>query len=514
LARRRRPRKEIIINSTVSETRTAILEDGKLVELFVEQPEKERQVGDIYLGKVVNVVRGMRAAFVDIGQKQDAFLHFSDIGERLYDAVDFLDIDSRTDGEPGQSRRPSSIPKEGQEILVQIIKEPISSKGSRITSELSIPGRFLVLVPNHDIIGVSRKIYSIKERRRLKKIARDLRPKGFGIILRTVAEGKTEQEIKADLDSLLDTWRGIEKRLRKSKPPTLIYKDLGMASSVIRDLFTPDIQRVVVDSRKLYKKIGSYLKEVAPNLLDKVEYYGDSLPIFDKFGIETEIEKSLARKVWTKSGGYIIFDYTEALVAIDVNSGKFMGRRGHDENALRINLEAGQEIARQLRLRDIGGIIVIDFIDMTNERYRRTLYEEFKRELRKDRAQVNVAPISEFGMIEMTRERIRPSLLFTYSEPCPTCSGTGRITSKATVLTQIERWVSRFKARSKERSLRLVVNPEIAKSLTGGVRSRLRQLMWKHWIKIDLEVDEELPVDEFRFFTKKENRDVTAEFSS
>lgn len=503
-------RKEILINSSVGETRIAMLEDGRLVELFTERPEAERMVGDIYLGKVVNVVRGMRAAFVNIGHEQDAFLHFSDIGESLQEYNAFLDLGNDSEnGHPNKREyyeRP--VPKEGQQILVQIIKEPISTKGCRITTELSIPGRYCVLVPNSEMVGVSKKIQSVRERKHLQKLARELRPKGFGLIVRTVAVGRGDDELRADVDNLVKTWRETEKRLKSVKPPSLVYKDLGMASSVIRDLFTADIDRVVVDSRKMYQQITNYLQEVSSQANSKVELHRGKKPLFDAFGIEQEIERSLSRKIWTRSGGYILFDHAEAMTVIDVNSGKYMGRAHHDENALKINLEAAHEIARQLRLRDIGGIVVIDYIDMTDPRCKRRLQDEFRRELRKDRSQSNISPISEFGLIEMTRERVRPSLLFSYSEPCPTCDGIGRVISKATVLTRIERWLIRYKFVGNERSLRLKLHPEVADFLRTGFWSRLRRLMWKYWMKIELLADESLRVDEFKFYSKRNGNEI------
>ncbi|MFQ6113438.1 MAG: ribonuclease E/G [bacterium] len=503
-------KKEIVINSSVGETRIAILENGRLVELFVEQPENERMVGDIYLGKVVNVVQGMHAAFVNIGQSQDAFLHFSDIGDVLADYKDFVDLDNSRNGKRDKTQRP--IPKEGQELLVQIIKEPISNKGARISTEISIPGRFLVLVPNSDVVGVSKKICSIKEKRRLKKLTREIKPEGFGVIVRTVAEGKDKRTLKADLGVLLRQWDKLERKLKRASPPALIYKDAAMASSVIRDLFTSDVNRVLIDSKKLYKEISAYLSDVAPSLSTRVEYYNSSRPIFDAYGIESEIEKSLSRKVWTPSGGYIIFDHTEALVAIDVNSGKFIGRRAPEENTLKINLEAAREIARQLRLRDIGGIIVIDFIDMLEPNNKKKLYDEFRRELRKDRAQSNISAISEFGLIEMTRERVRPSLLFKFSEPCPTCDGIGRVLAKSSVVTKIDRWLKRFKAERKEWSLKLVVHSSIADYLTSGLISRSRRLMWKYRLKIDVTEDDSLRTDQFKVILKKNQTDITVQF--
>jgi len=504
-------RKEIIINAAIGETRIAILENSRLAELFVEKPESERMVGDIYLGKVVNVVKGMRAAFVNIGQKQDAFLHFSDIGESFSTVSAMIDL-----GDEGREYKP--IPPDGirvgQKILVQIIKEPISTKGSRLTTQISIPGRFLVLVPNSKMVGVSKKIESEKERKRLRKIAREIRPERFGLIVRTVAEGRDRLVLRADIEGLKRIWRKIEAKVKKSKPPALVYKDMGMTSSVIRDLFTKDMTRLVVDSRKLYRKIISYLKDVAHEMVGLVEYYDRNIPIFDHYGIESEVQKSLSRKVMLKSGGSIIFDQTEALAAIDVNSGKFIGRKGHEQNALKINMEAAREIARQLRLRDIGGIIVIDFIDMKEEKNKKRLHDELKNELKKDRAQASITPISEFGLIEMTRERIRPSLIYALSEACPTCGGMGRITSKSTILSQIERWVKRFRAASRERRIKIITHPEIKEYLTEGVRSPMRKLMWKYFVKIELEADGNMEIDEVRFFSKKKNIDITDKFKS
>lgn len=503
-------KKEIIINASIGATRIAILENGRLVELFVEQPENERMVGDVYLGKVVNVVKGMHAAFVNIGHRQDAFLHFSDIGDYLADYKTFIDVNGSRDNSKSGSR--NSYPKEGQEILVQIIKEPIKKKGVRISTELSFPGRFLVLVPNTDVVGVSKKIFSQKEKRRLKKVLREIQPSGFGVIARTVAEDKDEKILKLDLDALLRNWQSIEKKLRDASPPSLVYKDGGMVSSVIRDLFTSDVSRICIDSRKLYREVTSYLDDVSSALKDRVEPFRSKRPIFDVFRIESEIERSLSRKIWTPSGGYVIIDHTEALVAIDVNSGKYVRGKAPEETTLKINLEAAREIARLLRLRDIGGLIVIDFIDMLESKNKKRLRDEFMRELRKDRAQASVTQISEFGLIEMTRERIRPSLLYAFSDPCPTCEGIGRVSSRNTVLTKIERWVKRFKAKRRDWALTLIVHPHIADYLANSLISRLRKLMWKYRIRIDLQRDESLRGEDFKMLLKKTQEDITEQF--
>ncbi len=503
-------KKEIIINSSIGETRIAIVENGQLVELFVEQPEHGRMVGDIYLGKVVNVVQGMQAAFVDIGHKQDAFLHFSDIGDELVEYKSLLNLGGKSQPRKKSGQRP--IPKEGQEILVQIIKEPISKKGARITTELSFPGRYIVLVPNSDTVGVSKKIYRLKEKRLLKKTVSSIRPEGFGIIVRTVAENKDESQLKNDLDNLLKQWKKIEGKLKKTTTPALIYKDVTMASSVIRDLFTSDVNKVILDSKKLFKQTVSYLKDLSSPLAGRVEYYKGKKPIFDYFGIESDFEKSLSRKVWTPNGGYLIFDHTEALVAVDVNSGKFIGRKQPEQNILKVNLEASREIARQLRLRDMGGIIVIDFIDMLDPKNKKKLYDEFAKELKKSRAQVNLAQVSEFGLIELTRERVRPSLLYAFSESCPTCEGLGRVISESTTITKIERWIKRFKAERKEWFLNLVVHPSISDSLKKGFVSNIKRLMWKYRVKIDIVMDDSLRRDKFKVLLKKSGTDITEQF--
>ncbi len=504
-------KKEIVINSSSSETRIALVEDGRLVELFVEHPENERMVGDIYKGIVENIVPGMEAAFINIGHEQNAFLHFSDVTEMgvLYKGI--IEVESDEE-DVGGSKSVLDKLKTGEEIIVQITKEPIGNKGARITTELSMPGRFLVLVPYANNIGVSKKIESIREKKRLKNIAREIKPDGFGLIIRTVAEGKDEKILKGDLKGLLNTWQRIQKKAEKEKAPILLHKDLGMASSVVRDLFTKDIDKVNIDSRKLFRSILNYIKITQPQLKPRIEFYKKQMPVFDSFNIESDIEKSYDRKIWFKRGGYIVIDHTEALTSIDVNSGKFIGRKRHEENSLKVNLEAAKEIARQLRIRDIGGLIVIDFIDLDEEKNRKKVYDELKRELRKDRAKTSVLEISEFGLIEMTRQRIRPSLLFTISDPCPYCKGTGRITSKETMVTKIEQWIKRFKISSKERRLNLVVHPDIADFLVSGNGNILLKLMFKYWIKIDLEEKDTIKTDEFYFLSKKRNVDITKEF--
>ena len=496
-------KKEIIIKSSASETRVALLEDDMMMELFVERPRHERNVGSIYKGVVKKMVPGMKAAFVDIGWEQDAFLHFHE----MQDDIIFTDEDAE---EPSESARDKKINLQtGQEILVQIVKEPLGNKGPRITSQVSLLGRSIVLVPYQNHIGVSRRVADFKERKRLRTIASKIRPKNFGLILRTVAEGKTQEDLSSDLQTQVRLWNRLEKKIKTAPTPSMVFRDMSMASSIIRDLFTNDINRLVVDSRRFHAQIMKYLQGVAPALLEKVELYKGRKPIFDFYKIEPEIEKTLSRKVWLNGGGYIIFDQTEALVTVDVNSGRFMGKKNHEDNSLKVNLRAAREICRQLRLRDLGGIIVIDFIDMWDEKNRKKVFDEVKKHLKKDRSKNDIAPISIFGLMEMTRQRIKPSLMYTFNEICPTCNGVGMIASMETVGTQIERWVRRFKNNAKEKMLEITVNPTMYDYLTLGINNRIRQIMLKNAILIKLKRNEDLKVDEFICYSPKRDKIIT-----
>ncbi len=491
--------KEIVISVSSTETRIAILEDQQLVEIYLERPENARMVGDVYLGKVENVVRAIQAAFVNVGLEKNGFLPFADIGAKVGEYSGFsetiLEFNSKFNAQK-KSQISENI-KEDKEILIQVTKEPIGSKGPRFTTQVSLPGRFIVLVPHDHYIGVSRKISDQKERRRLRMLAKSLCPEGFGLIMRTVATGKDAQTIIADLDGLMKKWQKISEKARKSKAPTLVYKDVDMASSVIRDLFSPDIDKLVIDNKPLHRRIKKYIDEVAPQLSSKLSLYTRKQPLFDNFGIEQEIEKSLSRKIWLKSGGHIIFDHTEAMVVVDVNSGKSVSHKNQEANALKTDLEAAKEIARQLRLRDIGGIIVIDFIDLRDHKNRDKVFNIMKTELKKDRAAFDILPLSDFGLLELTRERIRPSLLYRYSEPCSRCDGLGRIPARSSIMTQLERQIRQIKYEEKKQRLRLRVNPELEEYLTEGLFSRVRNLMVKHLVTIAIESDTSLSDEGF-----------------
>jgi ribonuclease G len=381
-----------------------------------------------------------------------------------------------------------------------------------VTSEVSLAGRYLVLLPFDGRIGISKKITSYREKRRLRRIVQNILSQGFGVIIRTVADGKEEEALKTDLEDLIRTWREIEKSAKTENPPALLYKDMSTTSGVIRDLFSNDVERVVVDSKKLHKDIRAYIKYTSPQLLDKIELHRDRLPIFDVYGVEKELETSLSRKVWLKSGGYIIIEQTEAMVVIDVNSGRYAAKREQEQNSLRTDLEAAREITRQLRLRDIGGIIVCDFIDLDDEKNKRKVYEELKKEFRRDRAKVTVLPMTEFGLVQITRQRVRQNILHSFTEPCPACGGTGLVRSKTSTINSLERWISRFKSETNEKRVIIKVGPELAMLLRQGTISRVRRIMLKYFVWIKVEADSAIPLGEFRCISVKQGKDVTDQF--
>ena len=502
--------REIFINAGIHESRIAIVEDGELAEIWIERPENERMVGDIYKGIVKAVLPSLQAAFVDIGLERTAFLQVRDMMEA--ESGD-EEEGSRRNGRRSRNHPPiQSLVKKGDEILVQIVKEPISTKGARVTTQLSLAGRFMVLIPGGDWVGVSRKIGSFSEKRRLREILNGLRQKGFSVIVRTEGRNKTEREFKKDLKQLHKTYDRLMKLSARARAPELVHEELGMMSSVIRDIFTEDIQRLVVDSKEVYKEISSYLRSVSPELRQRVEYYRDRRPIFDSFNIEEALEKANNRSVWLRKGGSLVIDHAEAGTFIDVNSARSLGSRNQEENSLNTNLEAAKEIARQLRLRDIGGIIVIDFIDMNEEKGRRRVVDQLIEEVKHDRAKISVTPqISEFGLAEMTRQRVRPNLLHTHSHPCPVCDGTGRVMGPDTTVTKIERWLQRSYAASGERRFVLRVHPDVADYITED-QARLKSLHKATKARLELETDSTLSPDDYRFISNKRSLDVTAEF--
>ena len=517
--------KEIIINSSSNQTRVAITEDGNLADFFVDYPENRRMVGDIYLGRVARVLPGIRAAFIDIGMKHDGFLHFSDIGDRTKQFQDMLgeedsDVDLADDDEPNKpngrngSAAPSPEPvitklRKGEEILVQITKEPVNNKGVRVTSSVSLPGRFCVLLPFDNKIGISKKIFDYKERRRLRNIARGILPQNYGLIIRTVARDQAEDAVKDDLNNLVKTWKTIEATAKNEEPPSIVHQDLSTTDSVIRDLLTPDISKVFVDSKKLYKQIKGYVQIVQPDLMEKIDLYKSSSSIFDEFKIEEQIKTLMGRKVPLPSGGYLIIEHTEAMVVIDVNSGRYAKSKEQELNSLKTDLEASREIARQLRLRDIGGIIVIDFIDLEEDKNRKKVYDELKKEFRRDRSKVSVLPMSDFGLVQITRQRIRQNIMQAMKDSCPVCGGSGFITKESHLVYDIEDWLKKFRRYSREFSLIIKCHPSDATRLQD---KKFTRIQFKYLVRLRIEEDTSIPMGKFRFFSKKKGIDLTEKF--
>jgi len=497
-------KQKIIINADSYETRIAILEEEELAELFVERAEQRRHVGDIYKSRVNAVLPGMQAAFVDLGLAKTGFLHASDLAESLEELDDISDLDEAGDK---HRRRRAPVPKiedvlkKGQEVLVQITKESIGTKGPRVTAQISLPGRFCVLMPGVDHVGVSRRIEERAERQRIKAIITDQRPEGVGLIARTAGEGKADTDFAADIKHLHKLWLKIDRKAASVRAPSLVHRELEMTASLIRDLFTEDVEEVYIDDKEAHAEIQAYLKAVSPELRDRVILYKGREPIFDAFGIEPQIEKTFERKVWFKKGGYICIDHTEALVSIDVNTGRFTGKKSQEETIFRTNMEAAKEVPRQLRLRDIGGIIVVDFIDMESEGNKKAVLEELRKELRKDRARTKAFAVSELGLIEMTRQRERSSLLHYYTEDCPHCDGLGKVPSPETMLVKLERAMRRVSAMGSEKKITVRVAPEVALFFVEQEGRRFAELEKRFKLRVELKDDPQLKRGQMRVFS-------------
>ena len=513
-------RREIIINASPSETRIALLEDKELVEILVERPEAVRRVGDIYKGRVNAVLPGMQAAFVDLGLEKSAFLHASDLQpdsdlDEMFEDDEDGDDRKRSGGRGRRDEAPPRIEdalKKGQEILVQITKEPIGTKGPRVTTQVSLPGRFLVYMPAHEHVGVSRKIEDRAERTRLKTLLRELRPKGAGVIVRTVGAEQGRKEFQSDVKYLEQLWQKIEKQGERSRAPALLHQEMEFTTGLIRDIFTEDVAQLVIDSKEEHRQILRYLSTYAPELKPRVKQYRGEAPIFDHFGIEGEIEKAMERKVWLKKGGYITIDQTEALVAIDVNTGRFTGKKSQEETILKTNLEAAEEIARQLRLRDLGGIIVLDFIDMEDEANKKAVVDTLRNRLKRDRSRTKAFAVSDLGLVEMTRQRQRPSLANYFTENCAACEGTGRVLSLSSATLKIERMLRRVGQRSRERQLLLRVHPDVAVHLVEQNADRLERLEKQYRFRVEIRDDPSLRRDEIRLFRGKTFEEITKQY--
>ncbi len=453
--------KEKIINANPFETRIAKVDDSKLVEFYVERKKDRGLTGNVYKGTVVRVLPGMQAAFVEVGLDRTSFLHVSDIADPTADFDEVVDRRrGRGKGEFNVGRIQDKI-KEGQKIIVQVAKEPIGTKGARVTCYVSLAGRYLVLMPTFSKIALSRRISDDKERRRLKKIVSELRPEGYSFIIRTVCEGASKENIKADMDYLVKLWQSIKFRCDNTNAPSRLYEELDLALRTVRDSFSVDIDKLVIDSKDEFERASNFVNEFMPALSDRLEHYIKEDPIFDAYGVEIEVSDALEKKVWLKNGGHIIIDQMEALTAIDVNTGKYVGKKNSEETVTRTNLEAVKEVVYQLRLRNIGGIIVIDFIDMGKPQNRSKVYNALLQALKQDKAKTNILKVSEFGIIEMTRKRTRESIGQSLCEPCHYCDGNGLVKARETIMMEIYRELKRELPHSR-RKVQLYVNPKIA----------------------------------------------------
>src|SRR5450432_1830505 len=516
-------KRDILINAAQRETRVAILEDDQLVELMIDRPDNRRMVGDIYLGKVEAVLPGIQAAFVQIGTEKSAFLHASDL---VFDEGDDDDEDedeeSDDDEEPDASprgRRAKAPPiqdvlKRGQDIIVQVSKEPISTKGPRVTAQVSLAGRFVVFMPFASRVGVSRKIGEREERRRLREqVQAVLPPDSGGVIVRTVGEDVTQETFKREISTLIQQWKKIKRKSHFQHAPALVHRETSLTRGLIRDLFSTKIDGLQVDSKQVYNEILEYLKGIAPELTDRVRLYEDTVPIFDKAGIEPEIRDLFKRRCDLPSGGYLIIEQTEALVSVDVNSGRYTGKKDPEKTVLKTNVEAAREVARQLRLRDVGGIIVCDFIDMELKQNREKVLQELRSYLGRDRARTKAFAVSDLGLIEMTRQRVRQSHLQSVTMPCPTCSGTGRIFTAESILRRMERSVKRMGLEGKRDPLLVKLHPDVAMFAMENESDMMKKLEKAVGFSLEMRDDPLLRPDEFKLVVKGAERDVTQQYA-
>ncbi|MGE5188798.1 MAG: Rne/Rng family ribonuclease [Gemmatimonadota bacterium] len=500
--------KLIVLNASPYETRVATLESGVLTELLVERRDERNIVGNIYKGKVIRVLPGMQAAFVDIGMEKAGFLYAGDfITPRLdfdTDGNGEAELPEDMDIQPARFEQDRYVPpiegliREGQHLLVQVSKEPLGTKGARITSHIALPGRYLVVLTWSSHVGISRRIEETEERDRLHRLVETIRPDGMGAIVRTAAEGRTEAELKADMDYLVRLWDTVRKKGDVSNAPTLVHRELSLSLRAVRDLFTADTDRIVVDSEEEYVRIRNFASQFFPRIQDRIELYDGPQPLFDHYGIEIELARALDKKVWLKSGGYIVIEQTEALTVIDVNTGKYVGRTSLEETTVKINLEAVKEIVYQLRLRNIGGIIIIDFIDMKSEENRDKVYQSLVEALRADRSKTTICKISELGLVEMTRKRVRESLGRSLSEACPYCSGEGHIKSKKTICYEIFRALERQAALLAGRQVSLVVHPALAEEMFGEDREHIERLENRYGMKINISASEKFHIEQYQ----------------
>ncbi len=506
--------KELIIDSRANEVEIALLEDKQLVELNRERKNNSHIVGDIYLGRVKKIMPGLNAAFVDVGYEKDAFLHYLDLGPQLNSLLKFIKIGQSADQkvnmdsfviEPDieKTGKITSVLKSNQNILVQIAKEPISTKGPRISSEISFPGRYIVLVPFSNRISISQKIKSQEERNRLKRLIQSIKPRNFGVIIRTVAENKNVAELDTDLRNLVGKWEIMVTKLKDAKSPEKIISELDRTSAILRDLLNKDFNSVIVNDSELAEEIRSYIMTIAPDKVDIIKIHKSKIPIFEQYGIDKQVKLSFGKTVSIKSGVYLIVEHTEAMHVIDVNSGHRLNTdKTQETNALEVNLEAAAEIARQLRLRDMGGIIVIDFIDMHEASNRRKLFQKLVEEMAKDSTKHTILPPSKFGLVQITRQRVRPEMNVEVLEKCPACEGSGKIKPSILLIDEIENNIRYLINEQNENYLTIAINPYIYAYFTKGLFSLQIKWFLKYKKFIRLKSIASYHILEYHFFNK------------
>lgn len=509
--------KELVINSLPSGVDIALLEDGKLVEIHHQKTNANFSVGDIMIGKIRKMMPGLNAAFVDIGHRKDAFLHYTDLGPKLRSLTTWTNgvisgsinthrLDNFDyDEEIQKNGKIDQVINKRHPLLVQILKEPISTKGPRLSCELTLPGRYMVLSPFSNLVSVSKKIDSAEERKRLHTLAESIRPKNFGIIIRTAADGKKVQELHEEVMQLLGRWEQIFQQLKTVTPPAKLLSELDKPASVLRDLLSTSFSRIVVNDKDMYADIRAYLQSISPDQVNIVQLHSGNKPLFDTTGVTRQVKASFGKTTTMNSGAYIVIEKTEAMHVIDVNSGPKVSSNEVDQALLKVNLEAAEEIARQIRLRDIGGLIVVDFIDMKNPDHKKVLFKQMEEYMLKDRSQHTILPLSKFGLMQITRERARPEVSVNTSEVCPTCGGTGKVNATLLVTDHIERDLEFVMQSRPKGKITLRVHPFIEAYLRRGFPSQ--QLRWfvkyNKWVR--LEPHAEFPLMEYRFFSGQED---------
>ncbi len=508
---------ELIINSTPNEVVIALLNDKRLVELHREKNNSKFSVGDIYLGRAKKVMTGLNAAFVDVGYEKDAFLHYLDLGPQALSLIKYVEQTQngkqnvsnlmyfKNEGEIKKDGKINEIIKSGQNLLVQVAKEPISAKGPRITTEISLAGRYLVLIPFSDKISVSSKIRNYEEKSRLKELMQKIKPKNFGLIVRTVAENKSVPDLEADMNDLISRWDECFNALKTSQPPMRVLGEVNRTSSILRDFLNASFNAIHVNDVTVYEDLKSYIKTIAPDKLDILKLHNGKLPLFDAHGIEKQIKSLFGKTIHMKSGAYLVIEHTEALHVFDVNSGnRAKSDNTQEQNALDVNLEAAVEVARQLKLRDMGGIIVVDFIDMHSADNRKLLFDKLKEEMKSDRAKHNILPPSKFGLIQITRQRLRPEVNVEVLETCPSCGGSGQVQPSILFVDQIENTLRFIIQEQNHKHITLNIHPYIEAFIKKGGWFRSLQWKWyfeyKQWIKVQPVIG--LGIMEFKFFNK------------